>query len=864
MLMKWQSYCQLAIKETRNARGKLLFSVFSIILGVASITAVRTIILSSEASSRLQARNLMGADLSIHSTTSLKGRKDTLFTDLDQAGLESTSMIKTKAMLQHRQSNLKQIHGTLVNVYAVEQAFPFYGKAKTKPPEKWESLISTNRPNILIDPDLLYKLKLKIGDRVFLGKQAFTVLAAIVKEAGSPLSSYSIVSSVYIHSKYLHHTGLIQRGSRVSYRRLYKAPADFDVTAWKAEHFGEATKKHFKILTYHESAGNLQRILVRFSTFLTIISLITLLLSGAGVGSALSIFMKDKQKNVAIFRNLGLTPQQVFWIYFILAMGLGLFGSLLGAMLGSLLPFGLSGTSYFRGLVQTTLPFAVDIGLSWPAFFYGVFSGLCTTLIFILLPVWRLRQISPIRILRKDAGWSELSTKPKEILILSVFFILAFVLCLGMAASQLSSLYDAFWFAICLPIVLGLLFFFSWLVSRCIRFVLPYIRSYNIRQGLANLYRPNNQTTLMITSLSTGIFLLGSILVFEASFQKELNVGGDRKDTPNNFVINALPDQYDSIQEILNQTKAKKILFSPMVSGRLSAINGNSIKIGKAKQVFAMTRADRLRVRDNFMAYRSNLLDSERVVKGKFWQGPTKEQELSVDERWAKEMDVDLGDTISFDIEGFPITAKITSMRRVRWQSMQPNTMLLLSPGQIKQAPYIYMGSYATTNEKMRLDIQHRLLERYPNLTILNLTEIVKSVSLIASQISWFMRFLAIFALINGGLILMGAVYSSHFMRVRESMLLKVLGARPKTIYSILLSEYIALAILASLYGLVLAHGINSFVLDSFFKASPVMPYLYLAGLGLLLIFANVMLGLLVGRDVLRASPLSVLRSEVS
>ena len=223
-------------------------------------------------------------------------------------------------------------------------------------------------------------------------------------------------------------------------------------------------------------------------------------------------------------------------------------------------------------------------------------------------------------------------------------------------------------------------------------------------------------------------------------------------------------------------------------------------------------------------------------------------------------MDVGVGDELTFDIEGFPVSAKITNLRRVRWQAMRPNTTHVFSLNSLQHLPHIYIGSYNAATEEIRQQTQSKLLQLYPSLLIVNVKETIQSISEITEQVSWLMRFLAILTLINGGFILIGTVYSSHFMRIRECMLLRVMGAGPKTIYSILFSEYGALAILAAFCGFLLTYIVNSFVLASFFKTDPVIPYTYLLSLCCLLIFANLAVSFLSGRSVLRSSPLELLR----
>ena len=224
-------------------------------------------------------------------------------------------------------------------------------------------------------------------------------------------------------------------------------------------------KNYIEIRTYEEAASGLQRFFMRLTAFLTIVSLVILLLGGLGVASALNVFMKARQDHVAVFRNLGLKPNQVFAIYFILAMSVGLCGSLLGALPGSLLPLLLSQSTAFQALFKL-LPFALEINFSLRAFSHAMLSGLGTTLLFVLVPVYRLAHVSPLSILRKSASWQQVSSPLRRFLGFALIFACVFTLCLSLAAGPLRSWESAFYFSTFLALALGLLYLLSYLITR--------------------------------------------------------------------------------------------------------------------------------------------------------------------------------------------------------------------------------------------------------------------------------------------------------------------------------------------------------------------------------------------------------------
>ena len=871
--MKWQSYLKLALQESRHARGRLAFCLFSIAMGVTALTSVHTIIFNFENGIRKEARNLMGADLTLRSRHPFPTdqAQKSLLADLHHEfqkkapsqKLKYADLIQFYFMLYQKGQNKD---GALASVLAIEKNFPFYGKVVTKPPRQWERLLQGSEPVLVIDAELLAKLKINVGAELFLGRNSFRVIGTIVNEKSTLLHGFQMAPGVYAHRSHIEKTGLIKTGSRIIYRRLYKSPSNFDIMSlkeWKKKNIVRAQKNHIEIRTYEEAASGLQRFFKRLRSFLTIVSLVILLLGALGVGSALNVFMKSRQDHVAIFRNLGLEPKQVFCIYFILAMLVGLGGSLLGAVPGSLLPFLLSQATGFQSLSKL-LPFALEAGFSPQAFFHGILAGLGATLLFVLVPVYRLAHVSPLSVLRRDANWQQISSPLRRLLSFALIFVCIFIFCVALTASSLGSWENAFYLSAFLGLALGLLYLLSGLLTRLIGLLIPYISSYHLRQGITNLYRPHNQTNMLVSSLGAGFLLLALVSILEASIQQELGMQ-NKKDTPNHFILDVQPYQYKKVLKILKEYRAKNIQLSPMLTARILSINGKGIYEDQKNMELDSTEqswAERLRSREHYLVFRDHLLHSERVTKGFFWQGKTTSQELSVEERWAKNMKVAIGDTISFDIQGIPLKAKISSLRRIHWQSMQPNSMLLLSPGRVEKVPHIYIGSYRITDKAARLKLQEALLASAPNVSMINLDDIMSSLFQITEQISLLMRFLALLTLFNGGIVFVGAVFASRFVRLREAMLLKVLGASPKDIYRILLSEYAILTFLACLCGLLLTGLSSYYLIDSFLKIFPVIPYDYLAMLVFSLLFLSLFLSLPLSREVARTSPLSILSEE--
>ena len=902
--MNWKTVLRLALAETRKSQGKLLFCVFSIAVGVGSLTAVRTAILSLEHSIASQARNLMGADLMIRSS---RGFQEEALVDMDRelqaAGARQANLIEFYSMMYRagarpaaRPANPvnadagqaearipAQTRSTrLVRIRAVSNNYPMYGQIESEPAGVWPVLSAGDEPVLLADPQLLSTLELKAGDRVFLGDQGFRLGGEFLKTEGSPASGFGFAPAVYIHEKWLERTGLIQPGSRVRYMRLYRAPESFDVEGWKNDNFDRAAEASLTIQSFREGAASIQRFMSRLSHFLTVAGLITLLLGGLGIGSAMAVFIKAKLDHAAILRSLGARPGQVFFIYFALAMILGLVGSLVGVIPGSILPV-LLGQAAASELAGDFLPVALDIRFSWLACAQGMAAGIIATFLFTLFPVYAARRVSPLRILRKSEsedeasgplpeGWRGTLMRITRVLFpgltlrdLPVYFggmVLIFVFILLVTVTQTNSIRMALYFTGAVAGSLIMLSLVSRLVTIATRRLIPYISSYHIRQGVANLYRPGNQTASVITAIGVGMLLVASIYIMESSVQAQISVE-NREELPNIFLVDIQPAQLEGVKRLLAEEDVGDLMIAPLVSSRVRALNGEPIdRSGLERNAVERTWQDRMRTREYFLTYRDHVIDSEEVVRGEFWEGQPAEMEVSVEEGWANEMDVSLGDVVTLDVQGLEMNARITSVRRVQWQAMRPNSILVLSPGIIEQAPPMYVASFRVKDQERIFPFQEKLVRSFPNLSIIDVTEAVDNVRSILERISLVVRFLAAITLLNGIIILGGAIAAGRFARLRESMLLKVLGANRRDLRKILLSEYGILALLGCLAGWGLAEIINRPALTIFFQSTVVVPYgaILLILLGIVLL--NVIVGFLISRDVAESRPLAVLRDE--
>lgn len=863
--MNLTSQAAFVVRQTRRSRGKLLFSVLAVVLGVAATAAVKTISNSLEEAISRESRSLMGADLRLESSTPLK-EDEALTVGLKRNGAQAADVVEFFTMIRVVEKGDSNGKTRLVRVRAVEGAFPFYGNITTTPPEAFEDIQHGNDRAILVDPTLFPALGVSEGARVALGKKEYRIAGAIHKEPGSPGFSAGYGPPVYVSRSTLEKTGLLVTGSRIKYVRYFKIPESLNVEDWKEAHWKASLDANITIFTFREAVSSVRRFMANLSRFLTLAGLVILFLGGLGIGLAMNVFVKSRLDDIATARALGATPGFMIRIYIALGSALAVIGSALGVGVGYLAAraAGDLGGSY--------LPVRIDVAFDPAASLAAVVPGIVVTLAFILFPVFRTRKISPLRVLRRMSDDESVETGPllsriKRFLVTNGVEIVAALgmvgVMLAVSITQSDSGPTGIFFT---GGVLGaalLLLGISRLLIRAVKRLLPLVKSYRLRQGLANLYRPGNQTSTMLVATGVGVLLIMTIFTAEAAVRGEISFTS--RGRPNLFLVDIQEEQKDGTLGLMHRY-AQDSKLTPMISMRLKAING--VRIEKSdieRNANQRNWQNSLRSYEYFGSYRTKLNAAEVVTAGDFWEGREPVgQEVSVDERWADQLDVSLGDVLTLEIQGLPLEAKVTSKRRVDWVAMQINSVLLFSPGPIEAAPHMYVSGMNIPEEKSRFAFQESLVGKYPNITVIDANQAVETISGIAKNIAFVVQWMAGATLAAGMIILTGCIGSSRYARLRESVLLKTIGARSIDIVTILTVEYAVLGLLGAAAGTLLSQALAWPLLYYFFEVKPGLPLVPALLVGGSVVGLTIAIGLLVSRDAMAGKPLDVLREEAT
>jgi putative ABC transport system permease protein len=604
--------------------------------------------------------------------------------------------------------------------------------------------------------------------------------------------------------------------------------------------------------TVEERKRDLGRSMDNLYSYLNLVGLIALLLGGVGVASAIHVHVKQKLGTVAVLRCLGGSVAQTFAVYLAQGMALGLFGAAFGAGLGVVIQV------LLPRVLADFIPFAFDFHTSWWAVAraMGVGFGIC--LLFALLPLLAVRKVSPLAAIRVSFGSQNSQRDPLRWLVAGC--LAAGIL--GFALAQGRDWRVGLGFAGGLGVVFALLAATAkGLVAATRRFV-PASLPFTTRQGLANLHRPNNRTLLLLLSLGLGTFLMVSLFLVQQTLLSQL-FSSDNRNQANAILFDIQEDQREGVSNLVRSLNLPVLDEASIVTMRLASLKGRpveSILADKTKTIPNWT----LR-REYRSTYSDRLRDSEKLIAGEWHAAVTNGTEvvpISVEEGIAKELQIGLGDEVVWDVQGVPLKTRVASLREVDWRRVQPNFFVVFPRGALEDAPAMHVLVTRVNSSEESAQLQREVVTEFPTVAAIDLTLVLQTLDSIISKISFVVRFMAMFTVLTGLLVLVGALVTGRFQRIQESILLRTLGASRGQIFRVLLVEYAALGLLAALTGVLLATAgawaISVFVFKTGFSLTVLPLVVALIAVPAL----TVITGLMMSRGVLNHPPLAILRAE--
>ncbi len=839
MNLKW--LFTMAWRDSRKNRGRLLLFMSSITLGIAALVAIQSFGDNLREQVENEAKALLGSDLEIESRQPVSDTVTRLF---DSLGLITSREVSFASMVQF----LPDSGTRLVNVRAVEKDFPFYGALETAPAAAGNSFIENQQ--VVAGNSLMLQYGAKEGDSIAIGLLHFKLAGAVLKVPGQSDIAATVAPPVFMPYALAEKTGLMQKGSRLNYRIFVKYPRGFKKETFETVIKPVLEKADLRYDDVDERKREVGEAYNDLAGFLNLTAFIALLLGCIGVASSVTIYMKEKVQMVALLRCLGASGKTGMGIFMVQILLMGFIGALTGALLGTGVQFMLP--AIFAGL----LPVEVDPSLSWTAIAQGIATGVLSAFLFALFPLLGIRKISPLRAIR--SSYEPPMADPFRY---AAFAGIAFFV-IGFARMQLGDWKNAVFFSLAIGVAFALLAGFAQLVIWSVRKFLPVGSSFTWRHGLSNLYRPNNQTLVLVITIGLGTALISTLLLTQnLLLQKvKINSAGNR---PNMVIFDIQDAQVEPIKQ-LTESKGLPVLGQvPIITMRLHAINDSTVQ--QMQDDTTNNRSNGLLTREYRVTYRDTLIDSETLLEGT-WRGkvakPGDSIFISLDKGIAESMKIKLGDALVWNVQGAMITTYAGSFRKVDFQRVQTNFLVLFPEGVLENAPKFHVQLTRFENSAQSAGFQQALVAAFPNVSVIDLNLVIETVETILEQVSFVIRFMALFSIITGIIVLIGSVIISKYQRIQESVLFRTMGANRRQIMGINAVEYFLLGSLAALTGIVLSLPASWALAEFIFQATLQPPWLSLFAGFAALSALTVIIGLLNSREVVNKPPLEILRKE--
>ncbi len=831
----------LALRMTRRdwRAGELRFLLIALIVAVAALSSVGFFVdrmragLARDAHQLLAADLLVGADQPLRQEWLAQARRDKLLT-------AQTVVFPSMAVAGEGDAARSQ----LSSIKAVSQAYPLRGKltlADASGAPGSLDRVAEGTPQVgtvWVDPNILSGLQLKLGDMLKLGERQFRIAAVIAVEPDRGSAFVNFAPRVMISLDDLEGTGLVQFGSRVTYRLLLAGtPAQIQTyQQWLQKRIDDANLKGVRIESLESGRPEMRATLDRAQQFLSLVGLLSALLAAVAVAMAARRFMLRHLDACAMMRCFGMTQSQVSWMYLLEFLLVGLAGSALGVALGFVAHFVL--LAWLGSFIPTALPAA-----SWWPALQGVATGLLLLVGFALPPLLQLRNVPHNRVIRREQSAPQ---------VLSVAtYVLGALVFVGLLLWQAGDLTLG---ALTAAGFLGGLLAFALIAWACLKGVQSLrglFDSQSWRFAITGLQRRPGATTMQIVALGLGLMALLLLTVIRGDL-----IGAWRQatpaDAPNRFVINIQPDQKQGVEQQLRQGQVQQVRLYPMIRGRLVQINGQPV----TNDSYQEDRAKRLVDREFNLSTMRDVPAQNTIVGGKWFDDSR--PEASVEEGLAKTLRLKLGDQLQFDIAGQLVSVPITSIRKLEWGSLRVNFFVIINPSAMKDTPQTWITAFHLPDTQAALGNQ--LTRDFPNLTVVDIGSVLKQIQDVVDQVVAAVEFLFLFTLTAGVLVLYAALVGTQDERVREAGLLRALGATRQELSR---AQYIEVTLIGSVAGLLASSGaaaigwaLARYVFDFDWRFS-VWLWLAGAGLGMLCALIGGWAGL---RNVLARPPLQTLR----
>jgi len=855
--LPWGTAGRIAWRELRAGKAKFLFVLLSVAVGVAALTGVRGFSDSFSRALLEQARSILAGDVSARMFRQPTAEEAQQLRALEARGVRETVVTEMLSMAMVKGDPVP----LLVSLKAVNpRSYPFYGTVvlSPEPGSKGESGGPALREaltdgTVVVDDNLLVRLRAKVGDDLKIGDGWFRIAAAIEKEPDRLTAGVGLGPRVMMTRGALEQAGLLQPGSRATERYLFAVANKQSVDAVKSE--VEKILPDAQVTDFREASPELTRGLDHATGLLSLICLVAMVLGAIGVAMAMRAHLQQRIEVLAIMKSLGARSGDILRIYLLQTVLLGVAGALIGIGLGLGVEYALP------AVLGKLLPLQPAIRLPLDPVLAALGTGVLTTVLFCLPPLLDVRRVRPVLVLRKTVesgnggGWRGWLREHK-LQMASIVVILAGLG--GIAAGLADSVVVGKWFAICLAGVLAVLLGLSAATLRGLRAFLSRTRLHlhsALRHGLANLYRPGNQSAAVLAALGAGVMLILSVFLMQRSIVESLHEDV-KPETPNIFLIDMSTDEVPGIRALLERQKGvvAGLETIPVVGARVESIDGTPVDELKVKNY-----PKRL-LRSTELSWSGSVPPGTKVAEGKWWAGDSREADVAVVDRVAARLKLRIGTPVTFVVGQKTVAVKVAAIYKITGEHPFARSEFVMPEPLLSGEPVIWYGDIHAQPAAIP-DIERTLFAAYPTVTVINIADIVETIQGVVNQITLVIRFLAAFSILSGLIILASSVAGTRFRRMREVVVLKTLGASRRRIATVFSVEFTVLGLLAGAVGVVFANLLTHILLhrmDVTFHRDTAGSLATVAGTAVLAVAT----GWIASWRILGQKPLEVLREE--
>ncbi|MEM1038180.1 MAG: ABC transporter permease [Pseudomonadota bacterium] len=795
---------KFALRELRGGLSGFYIFLACIALGVGAISGVNAVALSITQGISEEGRTLLGGDAAFTTVQRQLSSEERAFLS-ERATLTEAATMRAMARLPDGSDQ------SLIELKAVDAAWPLLGALKADPQTAPAQLGDPN--TIIVDPVLLSRLNVEMGDTVNIGRAQLKIVGTIVDEPDRVSDGFAVGPKVIVSRAALDASGLIQPGSLIEWTvRALLPSAEQDVLrTFLAQTRAEFPDAGWRIRSRDRAAPALARNVTRFSQFLTLVGLTALIVGGVGVANAVRAFLATKTNVIASFKSLGAPAWFVFAVYIMQILLLASLGIIIGLVIGGALPI------IAQWALQGIIPVGSASAFQPSAMFSAIAYGVLTALAFALWPLGQARDVPATALFRNgsrdDAGWPRASYQ-----VATAFVVLALM---ALAIYQAGDQRIAFTF------VGGIAFSFILLrlVAKLIQWIAkkaPQVRSTPLRLAIGNIHRPGALTPSVVLSLGLGLALLVSLALIDTNLRQQIS-GNLPQKAPDFFFVDIQSAEYEAFEKkVAEIAPGGTVETSPMLRGRIVSINDVPAAQIKAKESGRwVLRGDR------GVTFEETLPEGATLTDGEWWDvnysGPPL---VSFAAEEADEVGVNVGDKITINVLGRNITVTVANLRAVEWQSLSINFVMVFSPNTFAGAPYARLATLQlpdapTKEDGGQIDVDARdgqvlkeITNAFPTVTTVRVRDALSAVNGLIGQLATAIRAAALLALIASILVLGGALAAGNQARVHDAVVLKTLGATRRTLIGAFVLEYTILGLATALFALVAGTAASWFVID--------------------------------------------------